>query len=155
MKKKNRASVKVDPFLEGMMAKLLDRLVSLEKKVDALLSRGAGAGNALAKAEPRHERTLYEAICAECGKVCEVPFRPSEDRAVYCKQCFALRKSGGSQPKPKPKPSKNFPVLTPVALPPRPPSAILASSLISAAYTPAPSKKAKKSKPAKKAKKKR
>jgi len=35
------------------------------------------------------ERQMYKAVCAECGKPCEVPFRPSGERPVYCKDCFA------------------------------------------------------------------
>jgi len=34
----------------------------------------------------------FEAVCAECGKTCKVPFRPREDRPVYCSECFAKRK---------------------------------------------------------------
>lgn len=34
-------------------------------------------------------REMFKAVCAECGKPCEVPFRPSGDRPVYCKDCFA------------------------------------------------------------------
>lgn len=37
----------------------------------------------------RADRPMYKAVCAECGKPCEVPFRPSGDRPVYCKDCFA------------------------------------------------------------------
>ncbi|HBV01008.1 MAG TPA: hypothetical protein DEF00_01270 [Candidatus Taylorbacteria bacterium] len=33
-------------------------------------------------------REMFKAVCAECGKPCEVPFRPSGDRPVYCKDCF-------------------------------------------------------------------
>jgi CxxC-x17-CxxC domain-containing protein len=42
---------------------------------------------------------MHKTICAECRKECEVPFRPSGGRPVYCKECFAKRKaseSGGS-----------------------------------------------------------
>ncbi len=162
MKKKTRskkdATPQVDPYLEGLMGKLLDRLVSLETKVDTLIAQGGSAkpyGSAhppkpfqnpappQPSSQPRRDRTLYEAVCADCHKVCEVPFKPSEDRAVYCKECFAKRKSKSS-----------FPVLTPVAMPnklfskppapqqPAPPSA------------PADQKK-KKASPAKKTKKKK
>jgi len=41
------------------------------------------------------ERILYKAICADCKKECEVPFKPSQDRPVYCKDCFSKRKGGG------------------------------------------------------------
>lgn len=56
----------------------------------------------------RHERTLYQAVCADCRKQCEVPFKPTGERPVFCKACFAQRKSSGngmkghSQPSPAP-----------------------------------------------------
>jgi len=37
---------------------------------------------------------MHEAVCAECGKRCEVPFRPSSDKPVYCSECFEKRDSG-------------------------------------------------------------
>jgi CxxC-x17-CxxC domain-containing protein len=93
---------KVDPYLEGFMTKLLERLAGLEKKMDALIAQSAGkppAGNppfqnSQVLTPPRRDRVYYEAICADCHKVCEVPFKPSETRAVYCKECFAKRKTG-------------------------------------------------------------
>lgn len=36
----------------------------------------------------RQQREMYPAICAECGKETQVPFRPSGDRPVYCSDCF-------------------------------------------------------------------
>lgn len=38
--------------------------------------------------------TLHRATCAECSKVCEVPFRPISGKPVYCKDCF--NPAGGS-----------------------------------------------------------
>ncbi len=35
--------------------------------------------------------TLHKATCAECGKTCEVPFRPMSGKPVYCKDCFLNR----------------------------------------------------------------
>jgi CxxC-x17-CxxC domain-containing protein len=32
--------------------------------------------------------TMHAATCANCGKACEVPFKPSGDKPVYCKDCF-------------------------------------------------------------------
>ena len=40
-------------------------------------------------------REMFKATCADCGKECEVPFRPSGDRPVYCKDCFSKRKDQG------------------------------------------------------------
>jgi len=34
-------------------------------------------------------REMHKAICAKCKKECEVPFKPSGDRPVYCKECFS------------------------------------------------------------------
>lgn len=39
-------------------------------------------------------RALYQAVCAECNKECEVPFKPVPERPVYCKECYASRKKG-------------------------------------------------------------
>ncbi len=41
----------------------------------------------------RHERVMYKAICADCRKGCEVPFKPTGERPIYCKECFAKRKA--------------------------------------------------------------
>ena len=40
-------------------------------------------------------REMFKATCAECKKACEVPFKPREDRPVYCKDCFSKRKDSG------------------------------------------------------------
>ena len=42
------------------------------------------------------ERRFTKAICTDCHKECEVPFKPTGDRPVYCKDCFSRRKQGGS-----------------------------------------------------------
>ena len=34
------------------------------------------------------DRTMHEAICGKCGSECEVPFRPTEGKPVYCSDCF-------------------------------------------------------------------
>jgi CxxC-x17-CxxC domain-containing protein len=41
----------------------------------------------------RLEREMFVATCATCGKDAKVPFRPKEDRPVYCSDCFAKMKS--------------------------------------------------------------
>ena len=38
-------------------------------------------------------RQMFDAVCAECGKECKVPFEPSNDRPVYCSECFAKKKA--------------------------------------------------------------
>ncbi|MGD8400007.1 MAG: zinc-ribbon domain containing protein [Bacillota bacterium] len=34
------------------------------------------------------ERQMYPVICANCGKEAMVPFKPSGDKPVYCRECF-------------------------------------------------------------------
>ena len=34
------------------------------------------------------ERKMYKAICADCGKDCEVPFKPIQGRKIYCRDCY-------------------------------------------------------------------
>ncbi|MBY8979994.1 MAG: DNA-directed RNA polymerase [Candidatus Lokiarchaeota archaeon] len=34
------------------------------------------------------DRTMHKATCADCGNECEVPFKPKEDRPVYCRDCY-------------------------------------------------------------------
>jgi CxxC-x17-CxxC domain-containing protein len=161
-KSKSSAVPKVDPYIDGLMSKLLERLVSLENKLDRVLSQSAGApsGNShVPKAQSqqqaphvpqqqpvqqqRRDRVMYEAICADCSKVCEVPFKPSEDRAVYCKECFGRRKSGGNI-------GNGMPKLTSVAMPPRTESkiwpAMTSTNPVAKVSAKAPAKKAKKKK---------
>ena len=40
-------------------------------------------------------REMHKATCADCKKECEVPFEPSGDRPVYCRDCFSKRKDSG------------------------------------------------------------
>jgi len=37
-------------------------------------------------------REMHKAVCSECKQECEVPFKPTEGKPVYCKECFAKRK---------------------------------------------------------------
>jgi CxxC-x17-CxxC domain-containing protein len=34
------------------------------------------------------KREMHKAVCADCGKDCEVPFTPTEGRPVYCRDCY-------------------------------------------------------------------
>jgi len=38
--------------------------------------------------DDRGPRQFYKATCSECGQECEVPFKPTEGRPVYCNECF-------------------------------------------------------------------
>ena len=34
-------------------------------------------------------REMHKAVCSKCKKECEVPFKPTEGKPVYCRECFA------------------------------------------------------------------
>lgn len=34
------------------------------------------------------DRPMYDATCAKCGQPCQVPFKPTEGRPVYCRNCY-------------------------------------------------------------------
>lgn len=33
-------------------------------------------------------REMHKAKCSQCGQDCEVPFKPSGDKPVYCRDCY-------------------------------------------------------------------
>ena len=40
----------------------------------------------------RGSRKMHKSVCADCGKECEVPFRPTRDRPIYCQECLVKRR---------------------------------------------------------------
>jgi len=41
----------------------------------------------------RPQREMHKATCAGCGNECEVPFKPTEGRDVFCSDCFKKNNS--------------------------------------------------------------
>lgn len=52
-------------------------------------SSGGGGGS---YGGGRQERTMHPAVCSACGKETMVPFVPSNDKPVYCSDCFQSRR---------------------------------------------------------------
>jgi len=53
---------------------------------------------------------MHKAVCSDCGKDCEVPFRPTGDKPVFCSTCFS-KQGGGDNSRdrgPKKFGNKNF-----------------------------------------------
>lgn len=46
----------------------------------------------------RREVSMHKAICDKCHKSCEVPFKPSNDKPIYCNDCFG-DKRGNEAPR--------------------------------------------------------
>lgn len=47
----------------------------------------------------RPQLTMYTVICDKCGKECEVPFKPTSSKPVFCSDCF--RKPDRSESRPR------------------------------------------------------
>lgn len=45
----------------------------------------------------REQREMHDAVCAKCKKECKVPFKPSKDRPVYCRECFQKKREEEEQ----------------------------------------------------------
>ena len=41
----------------------------------------------------REPVSMHKVICDECGNSCEVPFKPSSDKPIFCDNCFVFLKS--------------------------------------------------------------
>ncbi len=41
---------------------------------------------------------MHQATCSECGKDCEIPFRPTGSRPVFCSSCFEKQGGGSDRP---------------------------------------------------------
>jgi len=57
--------------------------------------KGKRAGGPLGTVAPRG-RVETAAQCSACGKETTVPFRPTQGRPVFCKECFRSRKVAGA-----------------------------------------------------------
>jgi CxxC-x17-CxxC domain-containing protein len=40
------------------------------------------------------DKPMFKAVCDKCGKDCEVPFRPTGDKPVFCSDCFSKSDRG-------------------------------------------------------------
>ena len=118
-KSKKQIDAPVMPTIIEGLAKMVERLEIVERKVDQVNSRisnilfeirgeiqqstrqqnASHQQNPFSYAPPQRPmqslppRQMYQVVCADCKKNTEVPFKPG-DRPVYCKECFAARKSG-------------------------------------------------------------
>ncbi|MBU0929483.1 MAG: hypothetical protein KJ623_00225 [Nanoarchaeota archaeon] len=41
---------------------------------------------------------MHNVICDKCGKECEVPFKPTEGKPVYCNECFRSNDDSRGRP---------------------------------------------------------
>jgi len=99
------ATAAADQDVVVLLTTLVQKLASFEAKLDTVLTRIPAQPSAVPRQQlaptpsperRREPRPMHKTICADCGKNCEVPFRPSAGRPVYCKECFTARKKNGT-----------------------------------------------------------
>jgi len=62
---------------------------------------GRDSGRPSFRREDRGPVTMTQAVCDECKKPCEVPFRPTAGKPVYCSDCFRGQQGGGQDRGPR------------------------------------------------------
>ncbi len=53
---------------------------------------GAGGGGNGGSGGGGGFRQFFTAVCADCGKEAQVPFKPRGDKPVFCSDCFTKRR---------------------------------------------------------------
>lgn len=67
-----------------------------------------GTGSRFDGGKSRADYEMHKAICDRCGNECEVPFRPTSGKPVYCSDCYKnpegpiVKKTPGLTPAGKP-----------------------------------------------------
>ena len=56
----------------------------------------AKRANRVSPGPSMRDRVETQATCSACGKDTTVPFRPTQGRPVFCKECFQQRKFAGA-----------------------------------------------------------
>lgn len=53
---------------------------------------GFGGRGGFGRGRDRRDMAPCDAVCAKCGKDCQVPFKPTGDKPVYCSACFSTQR---------------------------------------------------------------
>jgi len=62
--------------------------VTYAKKPGGYARKSFGSRQSYTKRDAYGEQHRFQAVCNECQKACEVPFRPNGKKPVYCRDCF-------------------------------------------------------------------
>jgi len=90
-----------EPDVFQLILKLQEQISSLDKKMDLIMGRVMATPVLMSQQPPQAPKPVninkgpFKIICVQCGKEDFLPFRPAEGRAVYCKECFRNKRSGG------------------------------------------------------------
>lgn len=60
------------------------------KACKSVRAQGGGGSNSTGT-----QRVETKTVCSQCGKETTVPFKPTQGRPVYCRECFQQRRTVG------------------------------------------------------------
>ena len=64
-----------------------------ETKTDEPAEDKVASADAAPAGVDQQGRQLFNVKCSNCGKDTQVPFKPSGDRPVYCRDCYMQKKN--------------------------------------------------------------
>ena len=56
----------------------------------------SGGGRDFKRRDFDGPQVMHKTICSDCGKECEVPFKPNGSKPVFCRDCFQGKRSSDS-----------------------------------------------------------
>jgi len=65
--------------------------------IDNRSGGGRGFGRRRFDGGRGEDQQMFKAICSNCGKECEVPFKPTGSKPVYCRDCFRTMRGSDSR----------------------------------------------------------
>jgi CxxC-x17-CxxC domain-containing protein len=65
------------------------RCKSCKSKRVAVLSANPGQRDG----HPQHSRIETRATCSQCGKETTIPFKPTQGRPIFCRECFVQKRN--------------------------------------------------------------
>ena len=77
-----------DENKEGMEEEQVEEEQTEEETTEEEATEEETTEEAGGEKKDRFGRTLYKVKCSDCGRETEVPFKPSGDRPVYCRDCY-------------------------------------------------------------------
>jgi len=84
-------------FTAGEQSFFYDKKFQNEpKRCKACKTRRASGQNSFSGGGSMLEKVVTQTVCAGCGKQTTVPFRPTQGRPVFCRECFMSRRTSAS-----------------------------------------------------------
>lgn len=84
-------------FTAGEQMFFADKGFKNEPKRCKTCKSNRAAGSSTGAASNGVQRVETKTVCSQCGKETTVPFKPTQGRPVYCRECFQARRTSGAQ----------------------------------------------------------